>query len=118
MKIYTYQGCSTCKSATKWLKTRNIEFTEFPIRETPPDVSELSAMLKAKEGELLALFNTSGKDYRALGLKDKLSAMSLKETLTLLSTQGNLVKRPFGIDAENGIYLLGFREQEWIHALE
>ncbi len=113
MKIFTYQGCSTCKNATKWLKARGISFQEIPIRETPPTLSELTAMLKAHEGQLRALFNTSGQDYRALGMRDKLPLMTEAEALKLLSQNGNLVKRPFVIAEDKPIYLLGFHEPTW-----
>ena len=117
MKLYTYQGCSTCKAAVKWLRARGIAFDEIPIRETPPTLAELRAMLAAHGGELRPLFNTSGLDYRALGLKDKLPAMTQDEALKLLSTTGNLVKRPFAIDTKRGIHLTGFHEEAWAAAL-
>jgi arsenate reductase len=117
LKVYTYQACSTCRDAIKWLKARRIEFDERAIRETPPSVSELQAMLAARKGNLRAIMNTSGMDYRALGLKDKLPGMSEAETLKLLSTNGNLVKRPFALDKAQGIYLTGFKEAEWKSAL-
>lgn len=117
LKVYAYQGCSTCKNAIKWLKKAAIDFEEVPIRQTPPSVEELKAMLAACRNERRLLCNTSGADYRALGLKDKLDAMSVEELLTLLSENGNLVKRPFVIDIPRGIFLLGFREPEWTAAL-
>ncbi len=117
LKVYQYSGCSTCKNALKWLKQHAIPFQEIAIRETPPALTELKAMLAAFEGDLRRLFNTSGMDYRALGLKDKLSAMSTDEALKLLSENGNLVKRPFAIDAKGGIHLVGFKEAEWEAAL-
>src|SRR5687767_4938001 len=83
LKVYTDQGCSTCKAATKWLKAKSIAFDEKPIRETPPSIAELKAMLKAR-GDLKPLFNTSGQDYRAMGIKDKLADMSETEALKLL----------------------------------
>lgn len=113
LKVYAYQGCSTCKSATKWLRAKGISFQELAIRETPPTVAELRAMLKAHDGQLRLLFNTSGQDYRALGLKDKLPTMSEAEALELLSTQGNLVKRPFVLDPAGQVALTGFREEVW-----
>ena len=117
LKVYQYSGCSTCKNALKWLKQHAIPFQEIAIRETPPALTELKAMLAAFEGDLRRLFNTPGMDYRALGLKDKLSAMSTDEALKLLSENGNLVKRPFAIDAKGGIHLVGFKEAEWEAAL-
>lgn len=113
LKVYAYQGCSTCRNAIKWLKKKGIAFTEIPIRETPPSISELKTALAAKEGQLRLLFNTSGQDYRALGLKDQLPEMTESAALTLLSENGNLLKRPFALDEKAGVVLVGFREPEW-----
>jgi arsenate reductase len=113
LKVYIYQGCSTCKNAIKWLKAQSIPHQEIPIRETPPTVPELRSMLKAKNGELRPLFNTSGQDYRALGLKDKLPGMSTDDALAMLAANGNLVKRPFALDTAVGVHLVGFKEAEW-----
>lgn len=115
--MYTYQGCSTCRDAVKWLRQRGVTFTELPIRETPPTLTELRGMLKAFEGNLRAMFNTSGMDYRAMGLKDKLPGLSTDEALKLLASNGNLIKRPFVIDPAKQIYLTGFKEKEWESAI-
>ncbi len=116
LKLYTWQKCSTCRDAVQWLKARGIAFTEIAIRETPPPVSELKAMLKAR-GSLTKICNTSGMDYRALGLAEKLPGMTTGAVLTLLSGNGNLIKRPFALDPQRGIYLTGFKIQEWESAL-
>jgi arsenate reductase (glutaredoxin) len=117
LKVYAYSGCSTCKNALKWLKGRGIECEEIAIRETPPSLAELKAMLAAQGGELRRLFNVSGMDYRSLGLKDRLPGMSTEEALGLLAGNGNLVKRPFAIDAGKKVFLVGFKEAEWEGAL-
>lgn len=117
LKLYAYQGCSTCRNAIKWLKQHDIAFNEIPIRETPPSVAELRAMLDACDGDLRRLFNTSGMDYRALGMKDKLPTMTIDAALELLSTSGNLVKRPFAIDMAKKVFLVGFKQDEWQVAL-
>jgi len=117
MKVYAYQGCSTCRKALTWLKSHGIEAEVLPIRETPPSISELRATLQARGGDLRALFNTSGLDYRAMDLKSKLPSMSVDDALTLLSTHGNLVKRPLLVDAKADIHLVGFQEADWGKAL-
>ena len=116
LKVYSYQGCSTCKNATKWLKQHGIAHEEIAIRETPPLLAELKAALAAK-GDLRPLFNVSGQDYRALNLKDTLPSMTSEAALNLLAGNGNLIKRPFVIDAKKGIHLVGFKEPEWQAAL-
>ncbi|MCC5789448.1 MAG: Spx/MgsR family RNA polymerase-binding regulatory protein [Opitutales bacterium] len=109
--VYTYQKCSTCRKATDWLRSKGLSFEEKPIRETPPTQSELAQMLAYKDGEIRKLFNTSGMDYRALGLKDTLPKMSRDEAFALLRSNGNLVKRPFLLSDKGGA--VGFREKEW-----
>lgn len=118
LRVYAYQGCSTCRNARKWLQAKGIAFEEIAIRDTPPGLKELKAMLQAKNGELRSLFNTSGQDYRALGIKDKLASMGPSEALQLLAANGNLVKRPFALDQARGVYVVGFREDEWATALQ
>ena len=113
LKLYAYQGCSTCRSAVQWLQQHGIPFELIAIREQPPTTLELEAALKSRGGDLGALFNRSGLDYRALGMKDKLPAMSQSEALQLLSKNGNLVKRPFAIDEKKRVVLVGFKEPEW-----
>jgi arsenate reductase len=97
----------------KFLRDHQIKFEELPIRETPPSLAELKSMLEGRS--VKALFNTSGLDYKALGLSRKLPEMSLAETLGLLATNGNLVKRPFAIG--NDVRLVGFDENLWKSAL-
>lgn len=112
--IYTLANCDTCRLATKWLRARGIAFEERPIREKPPTLVELKAMLAAQDGELRRLFNTSGRDYRELKLGEKLPAMSESEALKLLAGNGSLVKRPFLIGrAKSEIALVGFDETVW-----
>ena len=117
LRVYAYQGCSTCKTALKWLKQQGLPFTELAIRETPPTVAELRTALDARSGDMRPLFNVSGQDYRALGLKDTLPTMKADAALELLASNGNLVKRPFVVDAKSGVTLVGFKEVEWQKAL-
>ena len=115
ISVYAYKGCDTCRKALKWLKERGIPHEVKAIRETPPSVAELKAAVAAFGGDLRPLFNTSGGDYRELGLKDQLPGMTADEAVALLSKNGNLVKRPFV--AGGGVALAGFKEDEWARAL-
>lgn len=120
LTIYTYTKCDTCRRAVKWLRVHRIAFDEKPIRETPPTAAELRAMLVrlGGSGALRKLFNTSGVDYRALKLGDKLPLMTESEALALLAGNGNLIKRPFVIGSgANGVGLVGFDEKTWAAAL-
>ena len=111
MKVYAYKNCSTCRKAIKYLDTTKRDYTEIAIRETPPTRAELKAMLKVYDGDIRKLFNTSGGDYKAMGLKDKLPKMSEAKAIDLLSKNGNLVKRPFVVVGNTG--MVGFKIDEW-----
>jgi arsenate reductase (glutaredoxin) len=116
MKVFTYKNCSTCKKATKWLSERGIAFEEIAIRDKPPSVAELKAMLSYRNGELRTLFNTAGGDYRELNMKEQLPTMPEADALKLLAGRGNLVKRPFLLG--EGFGLVGFKEPEWADAIQ
>ena len=114
MTVYLYSGCSTCRDASKWLRENEITFVEKPIRETPPSLDELKRMLAFQNGNLRRLFNSSGLEYRALKLSEKLPTMSENEALTLLAGNGHLVKRPFVLGEKFG--LVGFDQSAWAAA--
>ncbi len=111
LKIFTYANCGSCRKATKWLRERSLDFVEIPIREQAPSREELARMLEIYGGQIKRLFNTSGADYRSLGLGPKLATMPDEEILALLASNGNLVKRPFLLTEKGG--LVGFKEEEW-----
>jgi len=113
--VYTYANCDTCRRAVKWLRANDISFEERPIRTTPPSVAELRVMLAAYDGDVRRLFNTSGRDYREQKLGESLAAMSEGDALTLLVSNGNLVKRPFLIGRKAA--RVGFDERAWGEAL-
>lgn len=111
MRVYTLENCDTCRKALKHLEGGKHKVEAVPIRETPPTKQELKQMLKIYEGKIQKLFNTAGREYRALGLGKKLPKMDDAEALELLSKNGNLVKRPFVLIGNTGA--VGFRIEEW-----
>jgi len=111
LKVYEYSGCGTCKKAQKFLQANDVNYRAVPIREQPPTKAELKKMLKRYDGNIRKLFNTSGRDYKELGLSAKLPDMSDAEAIDLLAQTGNLVKRPFALGDEACV--VGFKEDEW-----
>lgn len=115
LAFYAHPKCSTCEKARAWLRERGFAFVEKDIRTSPPTLAELRTMLKAHGGELRRLGNSSGIEYRALGLPAKLAILPEDEFLRQLAGNGMLVKRPFLLGA--GLALVGFRETAWAEAL-
>ena len=116
MQFICYPKCSTCQKAKKWLEEKGVDFEERHIKDDKPSVEELRAWHKESGLPLKRFFNTSGLLYKELQLKEKLPAMSEEEQITLLATDGMLVKRPLLIG--DGFVLVGFKEAEWAAALD
>ena len=113
LTIYTLASCDTCRKAKAWLARNGLSFEEKAIRQQPPTVDELRAMVAAQE--VRRVFNTAGREYRALGLADVLPTLSDDAAIALLARNGSLIKRPFLIGA--GVALVGFDEPAWAQAL-
>ena len=111
-----YPKCTTCQKAAKWLDENGIEYDVRNIKENNPNAEELKAWHEKSGLPLKRFFNTSGLLYKSLNLKEKLPSMTEEEQISLLSTDGMLVKRPL-IIADNCI-LTGFKESEWIEKLK
>ena len=115
LKFYEYKACSTCQKAAKFLAQNEIEFERVAIVDQPPSIAQLKKMLaflKADGGAFKNLFNTSGEQYRTLGISDQLKAgMTEAKALELLSQNGKLIKRPFLLGTDFGT--VGFKEEVW-----
>ena len=111
MLFICYPTCSTCQKAKRWLDEHNIDYTERHIVETNPTYDELKEWYSKSGLPLKKFFNTSGLLYKEMKLKDKLPTMSEEEQLSLLATNGMLVKRPLLV--KDNMVLVGFKEVEW-----
>ncbi|MBR5301574.1 MAG: arsenate reductase family protein [Clostridia bacterium] len=116
MLFICYPKCTTCQKAKKYLDERSVTYVQRDIKLENPTRDELMRWQHKSGLPLRKFFNTSGLQYRALALKDRLPAMSEEEMLDLLASDGMLVKRPLLV-LDNQT-LVGFREKEWGAALE
>jgi len=111
MLFICYPKCTTCQKAQKYLNEKGIAYTLRHIKEENPSLEELTQWYQASGLPLKRFFNTSGLQYKALGLKDKLPQMTEEEQLQLLATDGMLVKRPLRIGDD--FVLTGCKQAEW-----
>ena len=96
MIFVCYPKCSTCMKAKKHLN----------ISRENPTAEELERWIALSGLPVKKFFNTSGRLYQSLQLKEKLPTMSEREMITLLASDGMLVKRPLLIK-ENQV-LVGY----------
>lgn len=111
LKFIEYPKCSTCIKARKYLDQLGLEYTKRHIVDEKLNKEELLVLYKKSGLPLKRFFNTSGLKYRELNLKDKLPTMSEDEQLTLLASDGMLVKRPI-IETDDRV-LVGFKANEY-----
>ena len=111
MLFICYPKCTTCKKAQAWLNDQGGAYEFRDIKEENPSEEELRIWWKTSGLPLKKFFNTSGLQYKALQLKDKLPAMSEDEQISLLASDGMLVKRPLLIGGD--FVLTGFRQADW-----
>lgn len=111
MLFICYPKCTTCQKAKKWLNEKGISYEERDIKNQNPTKEELKEWYQKSGLPLKRFFNTSGLVYKEMKLKDRLPEMTEDEQLTLLATDGMLVKRPLLI-TETAV-LTGFKEQDW-----
>jgi arsenate reductase len=79
------------------------------IVNDPPSREEIQDMYEKSGLELKKFFNTSGKRYRELGMKDKMKDSTEEELLDLLASDAMLIKRPLVSDGTKAT--AGFKEE-------
>ena len=109
------QNAPPAKRPRPGWKTRAWTISCGTSRPKNPTQEELRQWHAQSGLPLKRFFNTSGQQYRALGLKDRLPHMTQEEQLALLASDGMLVKRPILLDGDK--VLVGFRQGEWEAAL-
>ena len=116
LKFICYPRCTTCQKAQKFLDEKGVKYELINIKEQNPTEDELKEYLKLSGLPLKRFFNTSGLLYKSLNLREKLPEMSQSEQISLLATDGMLVKRP--ILVSDSAVLVGFKQEEWENLLK
>lgn len=106
-----YPKCTTCKKALNHLKEIGVEFEDRHIVEQVPTAEELTNWIHKSGLEVKKFFNTAGKLYKEMNLKDQVGSLSLEEAVALLTTNGMLIKRPILVTDEK--VLVGFKQEAY-----
>lgn len=111
MLLICYPKCGTCRKTQIWLEEQGLDYDYRDIKTANPSYEELDLWHRKSGLPIKRFWNTSGQQYKALNIKDKLPTMSVEDQLKLLASDGMLVKRPIMIDGD--FVLVGFKQTEW-----
>ncbi|MEN2768387.1 arsenate reductase family protein [Ornithinibacillus xuwenensis] len=111
LTFYWYPNCGTCKKAKKWFDEHNVDYNSIHIVEETPSKEMLETLINQSELPAKKFFNTSGKKYRELNIKEKIQDATTEEMAALLASDGMLIKRPIVTDGNK--VTVGFREEDF-----
>ncbi|GGP14119.1 arsenate reductase family protein [Oceanobacillus neutriphilus] len=109
LSFYWYPKCGTCRNAKKWLDENQIDYKAIHIVEETPSESQILSLMETSDLPAKKFFNTSGKKYRELHLKEKINDLSPQEMAEILASDGMLIKRPILTDGKK--VTAGFKEE-------
>ena len=110
--FYWYPKCSTCQKAKAQLDEQGAKYDLIDLIKEPPTANMLLQWMLSGGFSVRKFFNTSGKKYRELGLKDKLAQMSVEEMAQLLASDGMLIKRPLIVQNDK-LVEIGYSEEKY-----
>ena len=108
--FYSYQKCSTCRKASKWLDQNKINYQFIDIVKQPPSKKFLELALMQFSLDVKKIFNSRGKSFKSLDFD--VMDLTKNKIIELLSNDGKLIKRPFLIINESKL-IVGFNETEY-----
>lgn len=111
LTFYWYPNCGTCKKAKKWLDEKGLKYESIHIVDDPPSEDQLKDLIASSDKPAKKFFNTSGKKYRELNMKEKLKEANETEMIQWLASDGLLIKRPLLTDGTTTT--VGFKEEEY-----
>lgn len=115
LSFYWYPNCSTCKNAKKWLDEHEVDYTAIHIVEETPSQEEILHFIETSGLPAKRFFNTNGKKYRELNMKEKIKDATIEEMAAFLASDGMLIKRPITTDGKKTT--VGFKpeifEETW-----
>ncbi|MFD1849380.1 arsenate reductase family protein [Oceanobacillus bengalensis] len=109
LTFYWYPKCGTCQKAKKWFDMNQVAYNEVHIVEEVPSKEQILTLIEKSGLPGKKFFNTSGKKYRELNIKDKIKDLATEEMAEILATDGILIKRPIVTDGEK--VTVGFKEE-------
>lgn len=109
--FYWYPNCGSCRKAKKWFEEHQVAYNSIHIVEDTPTKTEILKWMENSELPPRRFFNTSGRVYREMNMKDKIDDLSNEEMASYLASDGMLIRRPVVTDGKK--ITVGFNEEQY-----
>ena len=98
IKVFGISNCTSVRNALKFFeeKGKQVEFAN--LKKEKPQWQEMQQIKEIGGFEIIELFNSNGKLFTEMGIKDKFANLSEEEAFKLLVTDALLFKRPLVVD--------------------
>lgn len=98
IKVFGINNCTSVRNVLKFFEEKGKKVEYVNLKKEKPTWQEMQQIKQIGGFETIDLFNSTGKLFAEMGLKEKLDSLSEEEAFKLLITDTLLFKRPLVVD--------------------
>ena len=100
IKVFGINNCTSVRNALKFFEQKDKKVEYINLKKEKPTWQEMQKIKQLGNFDTIDLFNSKGKLFTEMGLKDKLENLSEDEAFKLLVSDALLFKRPLVVDGD------------------
>ena len=100
IKVFGINNCTSVRNALKFFEEKGTQVEYMNLRKDKPSWQEMQQIKQIGGFQTIDLFNSNGKLFTEMGIKEKFGSLSEEEALKLLVTDALLFKRPLVVDGD------------------
>ncbi|MED7787754.1 ArsC/Spx/MgsR family protein [Francisella sp. 19X1-34] len=98
IKVFGINNCTSVRNALKFFEEKGKKVEYINLRKERPTWQEMQKIKQIGNFEVIDLFNSNGRLFSDMGLKEKFNSLSEEDAFKLLVTDALLFKRPLVVD--------------------
>ena len=98
IKVFGINNCTSVRNALKFFEEQGKKVEYINLIKEKPTWQEMQKIKQIGNFAIIDLFNSNGKLFSDMGLKEKFNSLSEEEAFKLLVTDALLFKRPLVVD--------------------
>lgn len=111
IKVFGINNCTSVRNALKFFEEKDKKVDYVNLRKEKPTWQEMQKIKEIGGFDTIDLFNSNGKLFAEMGLKEKFSGLSEEDAFKLLVTDALLFKRPLVV--EDNFARTGWNKKEY-----